>query len=72
MPPTSGKSLHQLIVLVLEPLTKIMSSKVKFKWTKIEQGDFEEIKRIVVRIVLLACDYFNKTFKSIPMLAISN
>ena len=40
---------------VLAPLTKIMSTKVKFKWTKIEQYDFDEIKQIVARNTLLAC-----------------
>ena len=31
----------------LLPLTNITSSKVKFKWTQVEQDDFEEIKWIV-------------------------
>ena len=36
---------------------------MKFKWTKIEQDDFEEIKRIVSRDTLLAYPYFNEEFK---------
>ena len=47
----------------LAPLTIITSSKVKFKWTKIEQDDFNEIKRIVARDTLLAYLYFNEEFK---------
>ena len=54
------------------PLTHITSSKVKFKWTKIEQDDFEEIKRTVARDSLLAYPDFNKEFKFIPMLENSN
>ena len=58
--PTSQKESHPFIGLViyywnmwarsshtLAPLTKITSSKVKFKWTKIEQELFGEIKQIV-------------------------
>ena len=48
---------------VLAPLTKIMSTKVKFKWTKIEQYDFDIIKRIVAPDTLLTYPNFNKTFK---------
>ena len=33
----------------LAPLTNITSSQMKFKWTKIEQDDLNEIKRVVVR-----------------------
>ena len=49
---------HELL-----PLTKIISSKVKFKWTKIEQDDFDEIKRIVERKTLLTFPGFNEEFK---------
>ena len=38
----------------LVPLTKITSSKVKFKWNKTEQDNFEEIKLIVAHDNLLA------------------
>ena len=44
------------------PLTNIKSSKVKFKWTKTEQDDFKEIKRIVASDILLAYPYFNEQF----------
>ena len=40
-----------------------MPSKAKFKWTKIEQDTFEEIKRIVAHYNSLAYPYFNKEFK---------
>ena len=39
-----------------------MSSKVKFKWTKIEQDDFNEIKRIVSRDNLSSYPDFNEEF----------
>ena len=47
----------------LEPLVRIMSNKRKFKWTKIEQDAFDEIKRIVARDNLLTYSDFNVTFK---------
>ena len=47
----------------LAPLTKITSSKLKFKWTKIKKNAFEEIKRIVARDTLLAYPDFNEEFK---------
>ena len=43
-------------------LTKIISSKVKFIWTKIEQYVFEEIKRILAHGVLLDYPDFNVEF----------
>ena len=65
MPLTSQEEVRQFIGLVnyyhgissrhshmLAPLTKIMHSKVKFKWNKIKQEAFKEIKRIVARNVL--------------------
>ena len=64
-PYTSRKEVRQFIVLVkyycniwgrrshtLSPFTKITSSKVKFKWAKIKQDYFKEIKWIVDRDVL--------------------
>ena len=45
---------------MLAPLIKIRYSKVKFKWNKTEQYDFEEIKQIVARDTLLAHLYFNE------------
>ena len=44
-------------------LAQITSGKVKFKWTKIEQEAFKEIKWVVVRDVLLAYPDFNEEFK---------
>ena len=37
----------------LAPLTKITPNKRKYKWTKIEQDDFDEIRRNVDRNTLL-------------------
>ena len=48
---------------MLAPLTKITSSKVKFKRTKIKQDYFKEIKRIVASHNLLAYPYFIEEFK---------
>ena len=48
---------------MLAPLTKITSNKRKFKWTKIEQDAFDEIKWIVARDNFLTYPYFNETFK---------
>ena len=39
----------------LAPLTKIMSIKIKIKWTKVEQDTFDEIKCIVACNPILAC-----------------
>ena len=39
-----------------------MSSKVKFKWKKIEQDTFDEIKWIVACDTLLSYPYFNEEF----------
>ena len=47
----------------LAPLTNIIPSKVKFKWNKIEQGYFEEIKRTVACDTLLTYSDFNEEFK---------
>ena len=44
----------------LEPSTKITSSKVKFKLTKIEQEELENINQIVAHSILLAYLGFNK------------
>ena len=40
-----------------------MSSKVKFKWNKIEEDAFNEIKRVVDRDTLLSYPDFNEVFK---------
>ena len=47
----------------LAHLTKIMSNKRKFKWAKIEQDAFDEIKRIVARDTLLDYTDLNEEFK---------
>ena len=47
---------------LLHPLTALMSNKVKFKCTYIEQEAFDEIKRIVSRNTLLEYPYLNKSF----------
>ena len=54
----------------LAPLTNITSSKVKFKWTKIEQDDFGEIKRILARDNLLSYLNFNEDLKFTLVLVI--
>ena len=45
---------------ILSPLNKNVSSEVKFKWTKIEQDYFEEIKRILDHNNLLTYPYINE------------
>ena len=47
----------------LAPLTNIFSSKNKFKWTKIKQYGFGEIKLVVARNTLLSYPDFNEEFK---------
>ena len=44
-------------------LTIILSNKRKFKWTKIKQDAFDEIKQIVAHDTLLTYPDFNETFK---------
>ena len=44
----------------LAALAKIISNKVKFKWTKVEQDLFEKIEQIVACGVLLAYLDFNE------------
>ena len=48
---------------MLAPLTKLTSIKINFKWTKVKQYAFKEIKRIVARDTLLTYLGFNETFK---------
>ena len=47
----------------LETLTKITPTKVKFKWTKIEQDAFDEIKWIVGRNNLFPCPDLKEEFE---------
>ena len=44
----------------LEPLTKVTSSKLKFKWNKIEKYEFKDIKWIGAENVLLDYPDFNE------------
>ena len=44
-------------------LTKITSTKVKFKWTKIEQNSFDAINLVVACNTLLNHPNFNEEFK---------
>ena len=75
-PPTSLKEVQQFIGVVnyycnmwsrcshmIAPLTEIPSNKVKFKWTKIKQDDFDEIKWIVACNNLLTFTDLNEEFK---------
>ena len=47
---------------LLQPLTELVSNKVKFKWTDVEQKAFSEIKQIVTHNILLIHPYFKKLF----------
>ena len=47
---------------LLQPLTKLTSEKVMFKWTDMEQKAFDDIKCTVARNNLLSNPYFNKIF----------
>ena len=47
---------------MLETLTNLTSSRVKFKWTYIEQNTFNDIERVVERYTLLGFPYFDKWF----------
>ena len=46
----------------LAPLTKMMSKKVKSKWTKIKQDASDKINRIVAPGTLLTYPDFNERF----------
>ena len=80
-PPTNKKQVRSFIGLVnyyrnmwdrrsqlLQPLNTLMSYKVKFKWTDMEQKAFDDIKWAVAHNTLLAYPYFNKRF-DIPMVS---
>ena len=47
---------------MLAPLNKLTHIKRNFKWTKVEQDSFDEIKWIVVYDTLLDYPYFNRLF----------
>ena len=52
-------------------LTNITPSKVKFKWTKIKQYAFDEIKRIVPAILYYPIQILMKHLIFTPMLVVS-
>ena len=47
---------------LLNPLTSLMSHKVRFKWTNLETKAFDGIKRAVPQETLLAYPDFNEHF----------
>ena len=47
---------------LLHPLTALMSHKVRFKWTDLEQKSFDDIKRAVSQDTLLAYPDYNRQF----------
>ena len=73
--PTNQKVVCKFICLVnyhiylctrrsytLDPLIKLTTSKIKFKWNEVEKL-FQEIKRVVAHNNLLTYSYFNKKFE---------
>jgi len=49
---------------VSEPLTKLLSKSVKWKWTDVEQQAFEQVKKTMSRETLSHCPDFNKPFET--------
>ena len=47
----------------LSPLTRLTSTKRKFKWTTVKQDDLDEIQGIVTHDTLLTYPNFNEIFK---------
>ena len=75
-PPNSRKEVRKFISVIhyyhnmwpmrshtLAPLTIVTYMNRKFKWEKVEQDAFDEIKRIVARDTLLTYPDFNGNFK---------
>ena len=75
-PPTFRKKVIKLIGVInyysdirprwshtLDPLTKLMSIKIYFKWTQSEQDSFDKIKRIVSHDNLSTYPDFDEMFK---------
>ena len=75
MPPKTIKQVRVFVGLVnyywdiwskrshlLQPLTALISNKVTFKWTDVEQNLLGKIKRIVARDTLSIYPDFNKRF----------
>ena len=48
---------------MLEPLTRFMSIKQKFKWTQVKHDYFDKLKWIMDHYTLLTYTDFNETFK---------
>ena len=46
----------------LDPLTKLCSTKVKFKWTDVENNPFIEMKKILGCEILLSYTNFSEMF----------
>ena len=83
--PTTHKGVLKFIGLVnyyhdmwarrshkLKILTKLMSKKVRFKWTEAEQKLFKQIKRIVTYNISLDYLHSINNLKYIPMISTSN
>ena len=49
---------------ILTSLPKFTSTKRNFKWTQVEQDNFDKIKKIAARDTLLTYTDFNVTFKT--------
>ena len=47
---------------ILEPLTRLTSSKVKFEWTEEQQKAFRTIKNVMAKKILLSYPDFSKPF----------
>ena len=47
---------------LLAPLTSMTSKESKYKWTEVHQKNFDLIKNIIAKEVLLAYPNFNKRF----------
>ena len=47
---------------ILEPLTRLTSSKVKFEWTEEQQKAFKTIKNVMAKKILLSYPDFSKPF----------
>ena len=75
MPPTNQKEVRKLIgslnyypdvwkiyLYILQTLTDLNYSKMKFKWEDVEHKSFKDTKRSLYRNNLLSYPYFNKQF----------
>ena len=55
--------MRPMLTHTLAPLTRMTSNKSKFKWTKVEQDDFDKIKWTVSCNNLLTHPNFDETFQ---------